>query len=131
MSQPTGSNGSAEQASAVLAELVDQLTARIQAGETIDWQEVARRHPEHVEELWQLWPALGALQELSLSGEPLVVGAVAAADRPGVSQGRLIPVHRPTLVQRFLRWLRRRFGGAPAMFAALVLDTLPQVRIPG
>jgi hypothetical protein len=125
-----GSNGPAEQASAILANLVDQLTARIQAGERIDWQEVARRHPEHVEELRQLWPALGALQELSQSGEPLVGGVAPVgtggpgAGRETLPKGRPMPARRPTLLQRLLGWLRRRSGGATAMFAALAFTTL-------
>jgi serine/threonine protein kinase/Flp pilus assembly protein TadD len=48
--------------------LVDRLTAQVQAGEPIAWSEVARRHPEHLGELRRLWPALGALDDLSRSG---------------------------------------------------------------
>ncbi len=114
MSQPRGADGSADQASAVLAELVDQLTARIQAGEQIDWREVARRHPEHVEELRQLWPALGALQELSQSGDP-VVGELA--------EDLAVGARRPTLLQRLFGWLRRRCGGATTLFAVLAIGT--------
>jgi ferric-dicitrate binding protein FerR (iron transport regulator) len=114
MSQPRGAEGSAEQASAILAELVDQLTARIQAGERIDWREIARRHPEHVAELRQLWSTLGALQELSQSGEPVVADLAEYPQRPA---------RRPTLLQRLFGWLRRRSGGAMAMFAILAIST--------
>lgn len=54
--------------SSVLADLVDRLTARLQAGEVIDWDGVLRDHPEHAEELGRLRPALGALDDLSRSG---------------------------------------------------------------
>jgi serine/threonine protein kinase/tetratricopeptide (TPR) repeat protein len=65
--------------SSILAELVDRLTARVQAGEPIDWHEVARQHPEHVGELRQLWPALGALDELSQSGPEDLSGIASPA----------------------------------------------------
>jgi tetratricopeptide (TPR) repeat protein len=51
-----------------MAELVDRLTAKVQTGEPINWEEVAQQHPEHIEDLRQIWPALGALNELSRSG---------------------------------------------------------------
>jgi serine/threonine protein kinase/Flp pilus assembly protein TadD len=76
--------------SSVLAELVDRLTARVQAGEAIDWPEVARQHPEHVGELRQLWPALGALDDLSRSGSQDVSGiAPAGAAGDGLVSGVL------------------------------------------
>jgi serine/threonine protein kinase len=73
--------------SSVLAELVDRLTAKMQAGEAVDWEEAARRHPEHAGELLRLRPALGALDDLSKSGPedlsgvapPAVAGDGAAA----------------------------------------------------
>jgi hypothetical protein len=48
-----------------LAELVDLLTARLQAGEPPDLTAVLRDHPEHAGELVKLLPALGALNDLS------------------------------------------------------------------
>jgi WD40 repeat protein/serine/threonine protein kinase len=56
-----------ESPSAVLAELIDGLTARMQAGEPIDWDEVLREYPEHAADLRRLQPALGALDNLSHS----------------------------------------------------------------
>jgi hypothetical protein len=52
---------------AELALLIEGLTARLQAGETIDLQEVRREHPEHAEELEELLPAMSLLVNLSRS----------------------------------------------------------------
>ena len=65
--------------SSVLAELIDRLTAKMQAGEEIDWDQVARQHPEHAGELVKFKPALGALGDVSLgAGGPF---------RPGLASG--------------------------------------------
>jgi serine/threonine protein kinase/WD40 repeat protein len=47
-----------------LAELVDELAARLQVGEVIDIAALARAHPEHADRLAPLLPALRALAEL-------------------------------------------------------------------
>ena len=47
-----------------LAELVDELAARIQGGESIDVEALARAHPEHADRLGPLLPALQALAGL-------------------------------------------------------------------
>jgi eukaryotic-like serine/threonine-protein kinase len=65
-----GRAGRTGSGSSRLAELVDALAARLQAGEGVDVEAVARAHPEHASELRRLLPALGALDELSRSGEP-------------------------------------------------------------
>jgi serine/threonine protein kinase/Flp pilus assembly protein TadD len=69
MSKADVSNNGTPSASSVLAELVDQLTARLHAGESIDWEAEARAHPEHAAELRRLVPALGALDQLSRSAD--------------------------------------------------------------
>jgi serine/threonine protein kinase/Flp pilus assembly protein TadD len=51
-----------------LALLVEQLTARVQAGEALDASAVLRTHPQHAEQLAQLLPALRALAELDGPG---------------------------------------------------------------
>src|SRR5262245_50894425 len=61
--------------SSELAELIDGLADRLQAGEAVDVEALARDHPARAEELRLLLPALGALDELSRSGEE--------GDRPG------------------------------------------------
>jgi tetratricopeptide (TPR) repeat protein len=65
----SGVNGSSGGPSSELAELIDGLAARLQAGEVVDLEAVAREHPGHAEELRRLLPALGALDELSRSGD--------------------------------------------------------------
>ena len=70
--------------SSALADLIDRLTARMQAGEAIDWEEEARRRPECAGELLRLRPALGALGDLSRSG-PEELSGVAAS--PAVADG--------------------------------------------
>ena len=66
----------AESPSSALAGLVDDLAARAQAGERIDLEAVLRRHPEHADELRRLWPALGAMHDLSRSRDADRAGAV-------------------------------------------------------
>jgi serine/threonine protein kinase/tetratricopeptide (TPR) repeat protein len=80
MSSVDGMGEGSGRASSIIAELVDRLTAKVQAGEVIDWNEVAQQHPEQVSELRQLWPALGVLNELSQSGVEHLSGLAA----PGV-----------------------------------------------
>src|SRR5262245_27891045 len=82
MNNSNEANGCTNASSSVVAELVDRLTAGLQAGEAVDGQELARQHPEHVEELRQLWPAVGALDELSRSGDSQLSGLVSAV--PGL-----------------------------------------------
>jgi serine/threonine protein kinase/Flp pilus assembly protein TadD len=66
-----------------LGRLLDELTARLQAGEPIDLAEEARRHPHHADALRALFPALAAIRALSESPEadravpPAVPGGVA------------------------------------------------------
>ncbi len=52
---------------AVLADLVENLTARLEAGAPIDLEAVLREHPEHAAELRELLPALALLADLSHS----------------------------------------------------------------
>src|SRR5207253_7897452 len=50
-----------------VAELLEQLADRVQAGETIDADELARDHPDHAEQLVRLLPAVQALAALDAS----------------------------------------------------------------
>jgi tetratricopeptide (TPR) repeat protein/serine/threonine protein kinase len=50
-----------------LAELIDELTARLQAREPIDLEACLREHPEHAERLEKLLPALRMLADASAS----------------------------------------------------------------
>jgi serine/threonine protein kinase len=73
----SGCNGASGGPSSELAELIDGLAARLQAGEVVDVEAVAREHPGHAEELRRLLPALGVLDELSRSGEEGASGIAA------------------------------------------------------
>lgn len=52
---------------AELALLIEGLTARLQAGEPLNMEDVVREHPEHAEELQELLPAMSLLVNLSRS----------------------------------------------------------------
>src|SRR4051812_30173030 len=47
----------------VLADLVEELTARLQAGGVLDCEALLREHPAHAEQLRELLPALQALAQ--------------------------------------------------------------------
>jgi WD40 repeat protein len=47
-----------------LVNLVDELADRLQAGDAVDWNAVAREYPEHVEQIRKLLPAIEAIAEL-------------------------------------------------------------------
>jgi serine/threonine protein kinase/Flp pilus assembly protein TadD len=57
--------------SAELAAILEQLASRIQAGESIDVDAVARDHPEHADQLRGLLPAMALLANFSKSDAPL------------------------------------------------------------
>jgi serine/threonine protein kinase len=61
MTEPASLCEPAGSADARLAELIDELTARLQAGEPLDREACLREHPEHAERLAQLLPALEVL----------------------------------------------------------------------
>ncbi len=48
----------------ILENLVDECTDRLQAGEAIDIEDFARRHPEHAERLRRLLPSLAMMAEV-------------------------------------------------------------------
>jgi serine/threonine protein kinase len=48
-----------------LAELVERLSARLEAGALVDWEELDREYPDHATELRRLLPTLQRLAELS------------------------------------------------------------------
>ena len=70
----------ASASSRALAELVDQLTARLKAGNELVDEAVIAEHPEHAEELRRLLPALKMLSALS---EP-APGERSPATAPGI-----------------------------------------------
>ncbi len=68
--------------------LVDELIARQQAGESVDWSAAGREHPEFAEALAALRPALVGLGRLSGAGDSAVSG-LGAADADGPISGIL------------------------------------------
>jgi len=62
------------------ADLVEELTARFQAGEPVDLDACRRDHPEHAERLEQLLPALRLLADVSRSRADGLLAPSAAAD---------------------------------------------------
>jgi serine/threonine protein kinase len=53
-----------------LENLVEELTNRVQAGEAVDVEAYAARHPEHAQAIRELFPALQVLGAMSGSGAP-------------------------------------------------------------
>ena len=68
--------------------LVDELIARLQAGEAPDWTALAREHPEYVGRLQSMAQALDALGDLSRAADSAVSGVAPlpaeGGDVPGV-----------------------------------------------
>src|SRR5262249_5596415 len=83
--------GSVPSTDPILARLVDELAARLRAGEAVDWSAVVIEHPGHADELRRLRPAIEALGGLSAAGgerarwgdEP-VLAELNEGDAPGV-----------------------------------------------
>src|SRR5215469_12114165 len=69
---------------AVLDDLIEVLTARLQAGEPVDVDEVVRRHPQYAERLGRLLPALVMIADFSDSSPRALEGVVAPGPGVGV-----------------------------------------------
>ncbi|RIK78574.1 MAG: hypothetical protein DCC67_11425 [Planctomycetota bacterium] len=69
-----------------LEQLVESIVERLQAGETIDFDEIRARHPEHAAELGELLPAMDMLLRLGNARNP----PAPAADRDGVAPGDVL-----------------------------------------
>ena len=67
MSQPVMQSSAVRDAA--MAELIDRLTARVKAGESLDLEAVLREHPEHADELRRLLPAVQLLADLPPSAD--------------------------------------------------------------
>jgi serine/threonine protein kinase len=69
-----------------LAELIEELSAKIEAGEVVDLQAYAAAHPAHADELHRLIPTLLLLADLSRSGTasiPPIVAEGPDSETPG------------------------------------------------
>jgi tetratricopeptide (TPR) repeat protein len=69
MNIPPSGNGVSTAAHGELADLIEQLTARLQAGEEIDSAALVAEHPEHADRLAGLLPASRAVAALGGSGD--------------------------------------------------------------
>jgi hypothetical protein len=74
---------------AVLDDLIEALTAKIQAGELVDLDEVARFHPEYAERLRRLLPALVMMADFRDSSPHQLEGVVTSGQGPGPGAGVL------------------------------------------
>jgi serine/threonine protein kinase/tetratricopeptide (TPR) repeat protein len=79
--EPPPSQASADDP--VLADLVEELTARLQAGQAVDWEEYCRRHPAQADELRRLRPDLQALADLGTRAVQDAAAVALAPDWPG------------------------------------------------
>jgi serine/threonine protein kinase/tetratricopeptide (TPR) repeat protein len=79
MGQHNGTVSSAVVDSA-FGRLVEELTARLQAGEAVDWRHVAEEHPDHADELAAVRPALEMLGHLSGARDADLSGLAPTAD---------------------------------------------------
>src|SRR5262249_12401763 len=69
-----------------VAELLEKIADRVQAGEAIDAEQLVRDHPEHAEQLLRLLPAVQVLAALEV---PAADGGPASVDDGGVPSGAL------------------------------------------
>ena len=76
----------------VLADLVEELTARLQAGVVLDGEALAREYPSHAEQLLELLPALEALAHAGASVSASANGERREKTPPEITTG---PSHHP------------------------------------
>jgi serine/threonine protein kinase/Tfp pilus assembly protein PilF len=76
-------------AEAGLADLVEEVTARLKAGEAVDLDAYLQEHPGHADELRRLYPALRLLADASRRGGLSCPPGAAAPDGPGAGLGEL------------------------------------------
>lgn len=67
-----------------LAEILDQVTARLQQGERVNESALLKAHPEYAEQLRELFPALRMLGDLSKSGPDTLNGLMGSKGHPTV-----------------------------------------------
>jgi serine/threonine protein kinase/Flp pilus assembly protein TadD len=78
--------GSAEQG---LAEVIEELTAKLKGREAVDLEACLEAHPQHADELRRLFPALRLLADLSRSGPMELPAAFGGEREPGFAGGTL------------------------------------------
>ena len=67
MVKPVVSSQSDSVIDAAFVDLVERLTQQLQSGQTVNVEELARDHPQHVPRLRQLLPAIQATAKLGLA----------------------------------------------------------------
>ena len=72
-----------------LDDLIEVLTARVHAGESVDMDEVARRHPEYAERVRRLLPALVMMKDFRHSWSHEIEGRDASGTEPAAGPGML------------------------------------------
>jgi serine/threonine protein kinase len=77
MTEPAVSNLSADPR---FADLIEELTEKLQSGQPVDFEACLREHPEYADQIRQLLPALRMLADVSRSGGP--TGILTNADDP-------------------------------------------------
>jgi serine/threonine protein kinase/Tfp pilus assembly protein PilF len=82
MSLPASVASPAGSADRALGLLVEELTAKLQAGAPVDGERYVREHPEHAERLRQLLPSLRLLADLGRSAATGVPAAIPPAGPP-------------------------------------------------
>jgi tetratricopeptide (TPR) repeat protein len=88
MTHPIAPAGASRSAEHGLAELVEAISARLEAGEAIDVSACVAAHPEHADELRRLLPALQVLADFSRSGSASVPPPALGVET-AVAAGRL------------------------------------------
>ena len=115
-------NGSAASAGTDpdLVQLIDELADRYQTGEPVDWDAVAREHPDRLERVKALWPAIAAMAELgSVTGRHSLRGALPRAEP--------IPILHELGDFRILREIGR--GGMGVVYEAIQVSLGRQVAL--
>jgi WD40 repeat protein/serine/threonine protein kinase len=87
VSQPHPPTSQTSGADPVLADLVEELTTRLQVGQAIDWEDYYRRHPAQADDLRRLRPQLRALADLGTSAVLDAAALALAPDHPGAVLG--------------------------------------------
>jgi serine/threonine protein kinase/tetratricopeptide (TPR) repeat protein len=72
-----------------LADLVEEVTARLKAGEAVNLDAFLQAHPDHAAELRRLYPALRLLADASHSGDLSCPPDATEPDGPGAGLGEL------------------------------------------
>ena len=99
------------EADPVLAELVEEITNKIQAGESIDLSTYEREHPEYVEQLHKLLPAIEVLAELGNPSATQTSSARQGEKSFCLQQGELHTLNQGSIVSEQCNQGQERYDG--------------------